>query len=157
MKLHELKAILRSHPEKLPRFVLPDGNFVAPHYHITEVGHVARRFIDCGGQMHETTDTCLLQTYVANDVEHRLTAERFGKILDLGKAFLPGDDLDVEVEYDCCVISQYPIAAAQIQGETLDFHLRRKHTDCLAKKACGIDESSCGCEASTGSSATACC
>ena len=31
------------------RFQTPDGNFVPPHFHITEVGMVKKHFIDCGG------------------------------------------------------------------------------------------------------------
>ena len=27
----------------------PDGAFVPPHFHITEVGKVEKHFIDCGG------------------------------------------------------------------------------------------------------------
>ena len=64
MKLNELKATLALAPDALPRFILPDGDVVPAHFHITEVGHVAKRFIDCGGTLHDTTDTCLLQTYV---------------------------------------------------------------------------------------------
>lgn len=103
---------------------------------------MAKRFIDCGGTLHDTRNTCLLQTYVAGDVDHRLDAETFVKILDLGKAILPDDDLDVEVEYDCCVTAQYPIASAHVSGEHLVFKLEARHTDCLAKEKCGI-ESGC--------------
>ena len=49
MKLHELKSILESQPDKFPRFILPDGDQVPAHFHLTEVGHVAKNFIDCGG------------------------------------------------------------------------------------------------------------
>jgi len=143
MKLRELKAVLRTHPDSAPRFVLPDGDPIPAHFHITEVGHVAKRFIDCGGTVHDTKETCLLQTYVASDVDHRLDAETFAKILDLGARVLPGDDLEVEVEYDCCVTAQYPIRDAHLTGEHLDFQLEAKHTDCLAKEKCGIDS---GCE-----------
>lgn len=145
MKLFELKSVLRAHPDALPRLVLPDGDEIPAHFHITEVGHVAKRFIDCGGTLHDTTDTCLLQTYVADDVDHRLTSGGFAKILDLGDKVLPHDDLDVEVEYDCCVVAQYPIAAAKFTGEDIELQLGEKHTDCLAKEKCGIDS---GCETS---------
>ncbi len=144
MKLRELKTTLALHPDALPRFFLPDGDVVPAHFHITEVGHVAKRFIDCGGKLHETTDTCLLQTYVADDVDHRLNAATFAKILQLGAQVLPHDDLNVEVEYDCCVTAQYPIASATLSGSHIDIQLRAKHTDCLAKRQCGIDGEGCG-------------
>src|SRR5256885_8933248 len=108
MKLDELKSALRAHRESTARFILPDGDLIPAHFHITEVGHVAKRFIDCGGALHDKKETCLLQTHVGDDVNHRLNAQTFAKILDLGGRVLPGDDLDVEVEYDCCVTAQYP-------------------------------------------------
>lgn len=138
MKLHELKSLLRQHPDSAPRFILPDDDAIPAHFHITEVGHVAKRFVDCGGTIHDTTDTCLLQTYVAGDVDHRLDGETFAKILDLGQSVLPSDDLDVEVEYDCCVTAQYPISDAHFSGKHLDIRLEARHTDCLAKEKCGI-------------------
>lgn len=144
MKLHELKSHLRARPEAWPHFVLPSGDRIPPHFHITEVGHVAKRFIDCGGTLHDKKETCLLQTWVSSDTDHRLDSATFAKILDLGMAVLPGDDIDVEVEWDCCVVSQYPIASVDASADRLEFQLGSKRTDCLAKKRCGIDEECCG-------------
>ena len=98
LKLDELKSILRAHPTAHPRFLLPDGEQIPAHFHITEVGYVAKKFVDCGGTFRER-EACVLQTYVAEDFDHRLKAGRFADILDLGRAILPGDDLDVEVEW----------------------------------------------------------
>lgn len=144
MKLHELKTILARNPEAHPQFVLPDSDLIPAHFHITEVGHITKRFMDCGGKLHDHKDTCLLQTYVADDTDHRLTAGTFAKILRLGDQVLPHDDLEVEVEYDCCVVAQYPIAGAEFTGEYVEIRLGEKHTDCLARKRCGIDGESCG-------------
>jgi hypothetical protein len=141
MKLKEVKSWLRDHPASLPRFILPDGNSVLRHFHLTEVGYVEKNFVDCGGTKRRSA-TCVVQTYVADDLDHRLTAEKMGSILELGGSVLPGDEFEMEVEYDCCVISQYPIESAEAAGEYLDFHLAGKHTDCLAKDKCGIDEGS---------------
>ena len=138
MKLHELKSLLRAHPEALSRFVLPNDEPIPAHFHITEVGHVAKKFVDCGGTFREH-EVCVLQTYVADDFEHRLEAKRFADILDLGRPILPGDDLDVEVEWDCCVVSQYPIASGRAIEDRLEFQLAARHTDCLAKKKCGCE------------------
>ena len=143
MKLKDLKATLALHPQTLPRFILPDGDQIPQHFHVTEVGHVAKRFIDCGSKLHDTTDTCVLQTYVAEDVDHRLTAGKFARILQLGDKVLPHDDLDVEVEYDDDVITQAPITSATPNGDYLDLRLGEKHTDCLAKQRCAIDGEGC--------------
>jgi hypothetical protein len=145
VKLSQLKAVLHAYPDATPRFILPDGEPIPAHFHITEVGHVAKRFIDCGGTVHDTKETCVLQTYVAGDLDHRLTAGALAKILVLGESVLAGDDLEVEVEYDCCVTAQYPIRNAQFTGKHLDLQLEARHTDCLAKEKCGIDS---GCETS---------
>ena len=50
MQLHELKSLLRAHPDSTQHVILPDGDPIAAHFHITEVGHVAKPFIDCGAQ-----------------------------------------------------------------------------------------------------------
>src|SRR3954454_15615197 len=103
MKLAELKTLLRSRPSALPRFTLPDGDQIPAHFHITEVGHITKRFIDCGGTLHDTTETCRLKTLFSDtDPDHRLTAEPVAKILDLGRQVLPQDDLEFEVKYDDC-------------------------------------------------------
>lgn len=78
------------------------------------------------------------QTYVAPYVDLRLDAGTFANILDLGKAVLPGEDVEVEVEYDCCVTAQSPLAEARLPGNH-ELRLDEKHTDCLAKESCGID------------------
>lgn len=159
MKLSDLKSALRAQPAAVTRVILPDGDPIPAHFHITEVGYIAKRFVDCGGTVHDTRVTCLLQTYVADDVDHRLDAETFAKILDLGRAILPGDDLEVEVEYDCCVTAQYPLLEVRVSGAHLDLQLGERHTDCLAKEKCGIDAEGCGCgaEADAAGAVAGCC
>jgi Family of unknown function (DUF6428) len=145
MKLSDLRAALEQHPATFPRFVLPDGNFIPPHAHVTEVGHVVKNFIDCGGVMGNS-ETVVLQTHVGSDVEHRLRSDRFAKILQLGERVLPHDRLDVEVEYDCCVVAQYPVTEVKQAGEHLDVMLGKRQTQCLARereKAAGLEPVSC--------------
>src|SRR5205809_3020130 len=100
MTLDDLQNALEANPKRFPRFVLPDGDYIPAHAHVTEVGHVAKKFIDCGGVIGKT-ETVLLQTHVGCDVDHRLRSDRFAKILKLGERVLPHDQLEVEVEYDC--------------------------------------------------------
>src|SRR4051812_10292170 len=140
MELSALKSLLRSTPSAFPRFTLPDGAQIPAHFHITEVGHVTKRFIDCGGTLHDRTDTCLLQTWFSeNDPDHRLNAGTFAKILELGAQVLPHDDLEVEVEHDDCGVSQFPIQSAELVGDHIELRLRGRQTDCLAKEKCGVD------------------
>src|SRR6202030_4185409 len=98
MKLSDLRAVLEKYPDTLPRFVLPDGDYIPAHAHVTEVGHVAKNFIDCGAVTGKS-ETVLLQTHVGQDTDHRLKSDRFAKILQLGERVLPHDRLEVEVEY----------------------------------------------------------
>lgn len=153
MTLSEFKSILLAHPHRTVAVELPDGRFVPAHFHITEVGHVAKKFVDCGGAFR-ASETCVLQTYVGSPADdgHRLTAGRLAKILDLANPILPGTDLPVEIEHETEVISQFPLTTARVDGSGLTLQLGLKHTDCLAKDRCGITEtepaaagSGCGC------------
>ena len=133
MKYEALKSALERYPTTFPRFVLPNGDYVPPHAHVTEVGHVIRNFIDCGG-LTGKEEKVVLQTHVGNDTDHRLRSDRFAKILRLGNQVIPSADLDVDVEYDCCVVAQYPIAEAAPDGEHLNLILQRGRTQCRARE-----------------------
>jgi Family of unknown function (DUF6428) len=133
MKLDELQSMLAEYPNTFPRFVLPDGDYIPAHAHVTEVGHVIRNFIDCGG-LTGKEEKVVLQTHVGDDTDHRLRSDRFAKILRLGNRVIPSADLDVDIEYDCCVVAQYPIAEAKPDGEHLNLILRRGRTQCRARE-----------------------
>jgi hypothetical protein len=133
MKLHELQSTLAEHPNTFPRFILPNGDYIPAHAHVTEVGHVVRNFIDCGG-LTGTEEKVVLQTHVGDDTDHRLRSDRFAKILQLGNRVIPSADLDVDIEYDCCVVAQYPIGEAKSNGDYLDLILRRGRTQCRERE-----------------------
>lgn len=139
MNLSELKSALRAHPESNVILTLPDGGRVPAHFHITEVGHVSKKFIDCGGTVL-TSETCLLQAWQGSNEDdgHRLSAGKLGKILGLAQPILPADDLPVEVEYEDSVIAQYPLEGSRVDGPYLVLALGLKHTDCLARERCGL-------------------
>jgi len=143
MNITELKSILEENPTKGIDFVLPDKTTIPAHFHITEVGHVQKDFIDCGGTRRGFS-SCVLQVWVASDEAHLLTAGKLGSILKLAVKILPSDDLPVEVEFESPYISVFPIESADPTGKTVVFQLTTKHTDCLAKEKCGIEsEPSC--------------
>jgi|ERR1043166_5143401 hypothetical protein len=133
MKLSELQQTLKSYPRSLTRFVLPDGGYVPLHAHVTEVGHVVRTFIDCGGLTGQE-EKIVLQTHVGEDTDHQLRSDRFAKILGLGERVIPNSDLNVDVEYDCCVVAQYPINDIRPSGDYLDLVLGRGRTQCRAQE-----------------------
>jgi hypothetical protein len=143
MKLSDLGELLSRHPESSLRIFLPDGREIQADFHVTEVGHVAKRFIDCGGSLH-AREACVLQVWLArNDPEHRLRAGRLASILKLAKPVIPSGDLDVEVEYEDGVISQYPVSSVETVPGELRFKLESRHTDCLAREACGLESGCC--------------
>jgi hypothetical protein len=123
---------------------LPDGDFIPPHAHVTEVGHVVKNFIDCGGVIGKS-ETVLLQTHVGQDTDHRLKSDRLAKILRLGERVLPHDQIEVEVEYDCCVVAQYPVSEVKPSGKHLDVILGKRRTQCLAKERRGAAPANTGC------------
>ena len=134
-----LKEHLANHPGKEAQLILPGGEEVPQHFHVTEVGGVRKDFIDCGGTKR-VSSWCLLQAWVATDVEHRVGTDKLLKVLEMGASVMPGDFLPVEVEYEAGVISQYPLAAVEAGEEAVILKLGTKHTDCLAKDKCGIPE-----------------
>ena len=151
MNLTELKSLLRAHPELTLDLVLPDGRRIPAHFHVTEVGHIAKKFVDCGGTFR-SDETCVLQTYFGSpqDDGHRLTAGKLAHILDLARPILPGGELPVEIEYEDGMVSQFPVVSSAPAGPALRLQLGLKHTDCLAKDRCGIAEpetaaAGCGC------------
>lgn len=139
MNLTELKSGLQAHPDLNVLIALPDGGRIPAHYHVTEIGQVTKRFIDCGGTIR-TSETCVLQTYFGSprDDGHRLTAGKLSHILDLAQLILSSGELPVEVEYEDGVISQFPLAGFTAGAGGLVLQLGLKHTDCLAKDRCGL-------------------
>ena len=135
MNLSTLKKILADHPDQLVRFVLPTGSSVPPHAHVTEVARIDKSFIDCGGT-YRTESVCRLQTWFADDTEHRLTAGKLLKILNLSGNIVKDDNLEVEIEHEAPFISQFPIEGLAGKRSSLVFQLGIKHTDCLAKESC---------------------
>lgn len=132
MQLSVFKEAL-SQLEQL-QFQLPNGQFVPQHFHITEVGHVQRNYIDCGGTQRQETKINL-QLWVASDVEHRLKPNTVLDILTLAEQQLGIPNAEVEVEYQQSTIGRYRLA---FDGRI--FQLINTQTACLAPDQCGIPE-----------------
>jgi hypothetical protein len=142
MTVKEFRDALASNPGTKMHWMLPDKSFVPAHYHITEVGKVRKDFIDCGGTVRSTM-ACVLQVWVANDVDHRLETTKLAKIMEVARPLLQSDDLPVDVEYEDAVVSQYPIGGAEITPGGILFYLGTKHTACLAPDRCGVGGTGC--------------
>lgn len=138
MKLIDLLTLLKNNPDRSIEIVLPTSEMIPAHFHITEVGHVQKRFVDCGGTLRENS-SCVLQVWVANDLEHRLDTTKLSKIIDKGIELFEDDQIPVEIEYERGVISQYPLERIDVGDKGIVFALASKHTACLAPDKCRID------------------
>lgn len=135
MNIQEFLSTLQSNAELPLAILLPDGSQIPAHFHITEVGHVTRRFIDCGGT-RRVQESCLLQTWVHDDIEHRLHAGKLAEIFAHAGDILPHQELPVEVEHELGAVSQFTVEGAATRGGKLVIKLGTKHTDCLARGVC---------------------
>lgn len=130
MKLSQVKSILKT--VQAVNFILPDGTYVPGHFHVTEVGLVAKNFIDCGGTVRKET-VVNFQLWEANDFEHRLKPQKLNSIIELSEKVLGIEDFEIEVEYKTATIGKYDL---DFNGN--DFVLVNKQTACLAQDQCGI-------------------
>jgi len=130
MKLSAIKTQLEGLPQV--NFLLPNGSQVPAHFHVTEVGQVSKKYIDCGGTLREESKVTF-QLWEDGDVDHRLAASKLLNIIDLAERLLSIPDLEVEVEYQGDTIGRYGL---DFNGT--DFLLTATQTDCLAKDKCGI-------------------
>lgn len=113
-------------------FALENGTFVPEHFHVTEIGIVTKKFIDCGGTMREE-EKVNFQLWDANDFEHRLKPGKLLNIIKLSEEKLGIKDLEIEVEYQSDTIGKYDL---DFNGKY--FVLKNKMTACLANDACGV-------------------
>jgi hypothetical protein len=135
MTVAALKQALAAAPD-LPLTVLwPDGDPIEAHFHVTEVGRVQKDFVDCGGTVRRNV-TCLLQTWVGEDVDHRITAGKLLKAFAHAEPVLGAEDLPVELEYEACNVIQFTVASVEREATRLVVRLGGKHTDCLARELC---------------------
>jgi hypothetical protein len=132
MKLSRIKKIL----EKIEKveFVLPSGESIAKNFHVTEIGKVEKRFMDCGGALREEA-SINFQLWTANDYDHRLSAQKLKSIIEVSEKVLPLEDLEIEVEYQSSTIGKY-----HLDFNNGKFILVDTRTDCLAGDSCLIPE-----------------
>jgi len=127
-------AALKKHLAEVAaiNFRLPNGTYLAAHFHVTEVGLITKHFIDCGGTERKEI-MANFQLWEAGDYDHRLAPQKFSHIISLSQKILGSDDLDIEVEYQQSTIGKFGL---DFDGK--DFILTPRQTACLAQDACGI-------------------
>lgn len=133
--LSQLRSALAAAPDLPLTVVWPDGEQIEAHFHVTEVGRVRKDFVDCGGTIRSLV-TCLLQTWVGDDTDHRITGAKLLRALAHAEPILGDDDLPVELEYEACNVVQLRLVSIAPEDGALVIRLAGKHTDCLAKELC---------------------
>lgn len=130
MRLSELKNQLQNIDEL--GFRLPNGAFVPPHFHITEIGLVTKTFIDCGDVVRKEK-IISIQLWHSYDLDHRLTPKKVLDILSKSEDQLKLRDFPIEIEYQGDTIGKYGL---DFYGR--HFYLTARQTTCLASDNCGI-------------------
>jgi len=130
MKLSQVKTILQA-SENI-KFELQNGLTVPAHFHVTEVGMITKKFIDCGGIVRNEKKVNF-QLWNANDIDHRLEPQKLLNIILLSESILGIEDLEIEVEYQAETIGKFDL---DFNGK--NFVLVNKQTACLAMDACGV-------------------
>ncbi len=130
MLLSEFKAHLEGLQEVT--FTKADGSTVAKHFHITEVGQVGKRFIDCGGTVR-SEESISMQLWNSVDIWHRLEPAKLKAIIELSEKKLSIGDHPVEIEYQGETIGKFHLGF-----ENGQFKLLPTSTACLATDSCGV-------------------
>lgn len=149
MKLQEIKKHLENMENV--RFILPNGEVLPEHFHVTEVGQINKHFIDCGGTIRK--ETCInFQLWTAADYDHRLSASKLKSIIELSEDKLNLENGEIEVEYQGETINKY-----SLNFKDNAFHLQNKYTDCLAQDKCGIPQEKLKKDLASLQSTSSCC
>ncbi len=144
MQVDQFNLLLKASPNASLQFILPSGDSIPSHFHVTEVGRVEKAFVDCGGTVRHST-SCQLQLWTANDFDHRLKSDKLAVIMAMADPILKADDLQVEVEYGQNVASLYSVDHVVCALGSIQIFLAGKQTDCLAKEKCGIGDGAGDC------------
>jgi len=132
MKLSQLKTLLSG--IDFLQFKLWDGSLVPKHFHVTEIGVINKKFIDCGGTIRKE-EKINFQLWYSDDLDHRLAPEKLAHIIQLSEQELNLKDAEIEVEYQGDTIGKF-----ELSFDGAAFVLLPTRTDCLAKDTCGIPE-----------------
>ncbi len=138
MNLEQFHQTLKQNPGAELLFRFSNGNMLAPHFHVTEVGKVTKDFVDCGGT-RRTSECCMLQTLVADDIDHRISSDKLAGIIEKTDVLGLEGWFDVEAEVQTETIGIYSLASVAADNGKLVFELASKSTACLAPDKCGLD------------------
>ena len=108
---------------------------VPEHFHLTEIGEITKRFIDCGGVVREKKSLSM-QLRCADDFDHRLSWLKLLQIIAWFRKKITAEDYDVVIEYQWKeTLWLYDV---EWDDDNQMFVLMPQSTTCLAMDKCGI-------------------
>ncbi|MEM8734725.1 MAG: DUF6428 family protein [Planctomycetota bacterium] len=138
MNFLQLKEALNNASESCGLAIeLPSGEQLPAHFHITEVGRIDKHFVDCGG-VERRAQSCTLQTLVAEDVDHRLAANKLAMILAQADRLGIDDAAEVDIEIQLESIATFRLASVDATPQVCQLRLSAKKTECLAPEVCKV-------------------
>lgn len=153
MNTSDFITLLSEHQNTSLLFEYAPGMLVGTNYHITEVKHTTIDSVDCGAGTDAWKET-VIQLWESPDElgksEYMSTYKALGILKKVGKMKSYELDATVKIEYGNTMFhtTQLHIADFEIKDNKLIFKLTVNPTDCKAKEACGIPETTSVDEAS---------
>lgn len=138
MNLHEFSTVLSNKSDYELSIQFDSGIVLPPHFHVTEVGKVTKDFVDCGGT-RRTTTSCVLQTFIATDFDHRLKAAKLAMIIEKAAVLELDASTPVEIEIQTDTIGTYSVNGCVVSDGKFVITVAPKQTACLAPDTCGIE------------------
>ena len=132
MNFNTLIGHLTNIKEDFISIQLHNGNFIPAHFHLTEISLVNKNIVDCGGS-YRKENTVILQLWVANDTDHRLSPKKVLSIIEKSRHILSDPNATVEIEYQTDTIGRYGV-----HFNANKFVLSALYTACPAPDLCGI-------------------
>lgn len=79
------------------RIMLPNGELIPEHFHISEIGKVDKTFVDVSNTQREV-HICVLKVWVGHDVEYRLIKSKLNALLSRARSIY-ADNSPMAIEY----------------------------------------------------------
>ncbi len=146
MKTIEFIQLLNEHTEKSLLFEYAPNMLVGTNYHITEVKHVTIDAVDCGAGTDFWKETVIQLWESPTELgksEYMSSYKALGILKKVGSLKPYVLEAPVKIEYGNATFhtTQLTISDYEIRQEQLLIKLQVDATDCKAKEACGITES----------------
>lgn len=138
MNLQEFTTALSDNSDHELCIQFDSGVVLPPHFHVTEIGKVTKDFVDCGGT-RRTAISCVLQTFIATDFDHRLNTDTLATIIKKASVLELEVSTPVEIEIQTDTIGTYSVTSCLASDGKVTITVASKQTACLAPDKCGID------------------